>query len=378
MFNNNFTIDELKFTKIKLCKNSKIPLKDCSWSKKENWTKNHIDLNKYNYGILCGKINNLIVIDLDLEKEKKDNRFVPSGFEKIKEYINEFSDFDTFTIKTPSGGIHYYFQYESKNKATNILIEQLPNASEFYNCGIDIRTEKKTGGPGGYIVGFGSGSEINSNKYTIINNKPIAEMPENLAFWLLQGSPTNINNIIIDTTDKEKNKTKKNITKNVIFNPKYKYDTTIEYVEQILNELPIEWTENRFNWLKVLTCLKNLNITGVEELFYKFSAKSTLKKHECKLVQQKNKGEWDKNNFQIDFNYIICVVNKLKKTNYQFIQRYIPIINNVKFENNYVFENKYVEYDYKLFEEYDNVIIQSTTGTGKTANTAKKFFKYCK
>ncbi len=379
MFNINFTIDELKFTKIKLCKNSKIPLKDCSWSKKENWTKNQIDLNKYNYGILCGKINNLIVVDLDLEKEKKDNRFVPSGFEKIKEYIDEFGNLDTLTVKTPSGGIHYYFQYESKNKATNILIEQLSNASEFYNCGIDIRTEKKTGGPGGYIVGFES--QINGNKYTIINNKPISEMPEDLAFWLLQGSPTNINNNIIDTTDKEKikkNKTRKNITKNVIFNPKYKYDTTIEYVEQILNELPIDWTENRFNWLKVLTCLKNLNINGVEELFYKFSAKSTLKKHEGKLVQQKNKEEWDKNNCHIDFNYIICVVNKLKKTNYQLIQKYIPVINNVKFENNYVFENKYVEYDYKLFEEYDNIIIQSTPGTGKTTDTANKFLEYIK
>ena len=244
---------------------------------------------------------------------------------------------------------------------------------------LTLELKKKTGGPGGYVVGFES--QINGNKYTIINNKQISEMPEDLAFWLLQGSPTNINNNIIDTTDKEKikkNKTRKNITKNVIFNPKYKYDTTIEYVEQILNELPIDWVENRFNWLKVLTCLKNLNINGVEELFYKFSAKSTLKKHEGKLVQQKNKEEWDKNNCHIDFNYIICVVNKLKKTNYKLIQKYIPVINNVKFENNYVFENKYVKYDYKLFEEYDNIIIQSTPGTGKTTDTANKFLEYIK
>ena len=125
----NFNIDELNFTKIILGKNSKIPLKDCSWTKKENWRKGYINLSKYNYGILCGKVNNLIVIDLDLEKNKKDNRFVPSGFEKMKEYINEFGDIDTFTIKTPSGGVHYYFLYESKNKATNILINLLSTVS---------------------------------------------------------------------------------------------------------------------------------------------------------------------------------------------------------------------------------------------------------
>lgn len=113
---NLFNIDELKFTKILLGKNSKNPL--YSWTKKENWLLDNINLNNYNYGILCGKINNLIVIDLDLEKHKKDNRFVPSGFEKMKEYIDEFKDFNTLTIT--SGGIHYYFQYETKSKETNI------------------------------------------------------------------------------------------------------------------------------------------------------------------------------------------------------------------------------------------------------------------
>ena len=34
----------------------------------------------------------------------------------------------------------------------------------------------------------------------------------------------------------KKNKSKTNITKKVIFNPVFKYDTTIEYVEKILNE----------------------------------------------------------------------------------------------------------------------------------------------
>lgn len=362
-------INDEKFAKIKLSKNSKIPPN--SWIKKENWVTKYIDLTKCNYGILCGKVNNLIVIDLDLEKKKKDERSVPSGFVKMNEYINEHGNFDTFTVKTPSGGIHYYFLYNTKNKSINNLIEQIPNTTEFYGHGIDVRTEKKTGGPGGYVVG--PESQIDGNKYVVINDKPIIEMPENLAFWLLQCVP-NKNQEDDDNIKKTKKRT--NVTKKVFFNPKYKYDTSIEYVEEILNKLPIEWVENRSNWLKVLTCLKNLNIDGNEDLFYKFSNKSTRDKHQTKTAKIKNKEEWDKNNCHIDFNYIICEVNRINKTNYPLIQKYRPIYNDVKFDNVLLIDNHYLEYDYDIFKNNENIIIQSTTGTGKTTDTAVKFNQY--
>ncbi len=65
------------------------------------------------------------------------------------------------------------------------------------------------------------------SNWTYYNNKPISEMPENLAFWLLQGSLGNYNN---ETNNKDDN-----LNKKVIFNPKYKYDTTIDYIKKILN-----------------------------------------------------------------------------------------------------------------------------------------------
>lgn len=375
----NFNIDDKKFFKIPLVKNSKIP--KCSWSHKENWTTEQIDLNKFNYGILCGKCNNLIVIDLDLQKTTKDNHIIPSGIEKFNEFISQFGPVNTFTVQSPSGGIHYYFLYESKNKATNVLIQQLPNASEYFNSGIDIRTEKHNGNygssPGGYIVG--PSSVINGNTYTIINNTDIIEMSDDLAYWLCQGIPglNKISNNNIEKNIIEKNiKKKNNISNKIFFDTKYKYDTTIEYVETILNELPIEWVENRFNWLKVLTCLKNLNISGNEELFYKFSEKSTRKKHHTKIAKQLNKDEWNKNNCPIDFNYLICVVNNLKKKNYPLIQKYKPVQNNVQFDNVYSFNNKFVQYDFELFEKYDNIIIESNCGTGKTTCTVNNLFKY--
>ena len=138
----------------------------------------------------------------------------------MKEYTDKYGEFDTLTVKTPSGGIHYYFLYNTNNKVVNNLIEQIPNATEFYGHGIDVRTEKKksdnktTESPGGYVVG--PDSEINNKKYTIINDKPISEMPEELAFWLLQGSP----NISKSNDDNSKiKKPRTNITRKVIFNP---------------------------------------------------------------------------------------------------------------------------------------------------------------
>ncbi len=74
---------------------------------------------------------------------------------------------------------------------------------------------------------------------------------------------------------------------------------------------------NRYNLLKVFTCLKYLkylNIQGADELFYKFFAKSNVDKHQSKNSKLKNKQEYNKNNCLIDFNCIICIVNKLKKT----------------------------------------------------------------
>ena len=81
MSKKNLIIDYLKF---KIPINSKVPI--VQWKNEENYTK-IIDTKKYNYGIPCGKINNLIVIDLDLEKEK-DGELIQSGIEKFNEYIS--------------------------------------------------------------------------------------------------------------------------------------------------------------------------------------------------------------------------------------------------------------------------------------------------
>jgi len=356
MFNNKFSIDYLKF---KIPINSKVPT--VQWKNEENYTK-VIDTKKYNYGIPCGKINNLIVIDLDLEKEKE-GELIQSGIEKFNEYIKQYGEFNTLTIKSRSGGIHYYFKYETENEQINKLIKQFKTTSKFHNSSIDVRTN------GGYIIG--PGSKIYNKSYDIINNIEPIEMPENLALWLLAGKPKKIDKI------KNEKKLKINKTKKTEYNHDYIYDITIEQTIEIINKLPLEWSENRDKWLCVLTCLKNLNIDGNKKLFVNFSKLSTLKKHHTKEAIEMNDYQWENNHGTIDFNYLVLVVNKECKLNYPLFYKYKQIISKpLNFKNIVEVNCEKLKYDYKHFEENEIIIAQSTTGSGKTYNMAENCIKY--
>ena len=98
----NYTAD---FWKIPVIRNAKKPF--CKWiSHEENHCKK-IDKHKHNIGILTGTINNLLVVDVDLKGD---------GIIAMQKYIDEFGDIGTFTVKTPGGGYHMYFNYQSPNE----------------------------------------------------------------------------------------------------------------------------------------------------------------------------------------------------------------------------------------------------------------------
>ena len=69
-------------------------------------------------------------------------------------HLREISESDrlkTFSVKTPSGGFHYFFYTR----------EQIGNRTDILE-GIDTR------GKGGYVVG--AGSNIDGNAYVILND----------------------------------------------------------------------------------------------------------------------------------------------------------------------------------------------------------------
>lgn len=116
--------------------------------------------------LLTGKVSNIMVLDLD----RNHGDGSKDGIKAYKELIEGLQlteeekkqAFDTFTIKTPNGGLHLYFKY----------IEGLKNDSN-QDLSIDIRTD------GGIIITPGSLRKINDDirEYVVYKDNPIYDMP---------------------------------------------------------------------------------------------------------------------------------------------------------------------------------------------------------
>jgi len=57
-----------------------------------------------NIGLVTGKQTNLVVVDVDVKNGA-------NGLESLKQLQLECGEFDTRVVRTPSGGLHYYFSY---------------------------------------------------------------------------------------------------------------------------------------------------------------------------------------------------------------------------------------------------------------------------
>lgn len=100
---------EIGFVIIPLVKGTKIPIK----KKWQNWDLKKskdfwagVEADDYNFGLVCGEVSNIFVLDLDTGTE---------GFEETKNYlIQRFgpgSENETLIFKSRSGGYHFVFKY---------------------------------------------------------------------------------------------------------------------------------------------------------------------------------------------------------------------------------------------------------------------------
>lgn len=112
---------------------------------------------KYNIGVATGRTSELFVVDLDL----KNGADGVANWAKVKKEYG-FCD-DTYTVKTPTGGLHIYYSIDSKC--------HLP-------CGIGLRPGIDTRADGGYVVA--PPSTIDGSSYEIINSKPPIPCPKGL------------------------------------------------------------------------------------------------------------------------------------------------------------------------------------------------------
>lgn len=121
----------------------------------EGWWLKHPDSN---IGIITGAISGITVVDIDT----KGDTIVP---------LETFPE--TFTIVTPSGGYHLYYQYDAEIKQTANTYPQFPH--------VDIRND------GGYVVAAGSKTDYKTKdsvkaggEYKIFRKGEIMPFPREL------------------------------------------------------------------------------------------------------------------------------------------------------------------------------------------------------
>jgi hypothetical protein len=137
-----------------------------------------------NVGIVCGRSSGIVVVDIDREDD---------GLAYWEELLQEQRDRGlseeeilpvTFSVRTPSGGQHIYFQYNARTSG-------LRNGKRMFSGrGIDFKTT------GGQVVAPGSADRATGVLYRVIGTRAyvpdetnptgrvpvVAEMPD----WLLR------------------------------------------------------------------------------------------------------------------------------------------------------------------------------------------------
>ena len=216
------------FKTIEVYNNTKAPLK--KWLEPANQHKGR-PTSTINYGILTGKINNIIVIDCDFYKAGKEEHDVLNIFEDYKKNI-----LNTYTVLTPRKGLHYYFKYDPDILNTN---------NSKYN--IDVKSD------GAYIVG--PGSVVNDKEYKVIHDIQPAAIPENIKKWLMCNLYTAEKKR--KTINKEKNRTE-NPDNNKIVN---EYNINVYELKKIIYKLDAKyWKMDDHGFLKFTTFCKYFNI----------------------------------------------------------------------------------------------------------------------
>lgn len=164
LMNTNSTLKALELFTIPLKNKAKFPnaknWQNRTWTEFTAYEKEGMTGRAINTGLA-----NIVVIDLDIDKETGE----PVGKQAWEETCKQLQldPYDTFTVHSPSGGLHLYFSYEHS-------VEPIGQSSRLgKGVGIDIR------GKGGLIVA--PGSENEKGVYTILEDNPIQPLPKRLS-----------------------------------------------------------------------------------------------------------------------------------------------------------------------------------------------------
>jgi len=191
----------------------------------------------YNFGVLCGKINDIIIIDCDLLKPKESNKKYLCGVEAWNILCEMFTILKTMSIpivQTQSGGLHLYFKYNSDLSSG---IQKL-DGDVFGHSGkkvkIDILSDNK------FVVGPGS------TGYRFIKNSQYFE-PPTLPYFLIDlfnSASQEPKTEIIPKTDNTRNEEK--------YENNDKLRITKNQLKDTVEGIPDIYADDRDEWIKII------------------------------------------------------------------------------------------------------------------------------
>jgi hypothetical protein len=217
-FNAKFDVD------IKIKENGEKEISNMpSWAN----IKTDMTSNRDNIAIISGKVNDIVVIDLDKPKEGEID-----GIRYFEDNVCKIEKLNTLITKSIRGGFHIYYKYNNKLKS-GVRIKDINK-----DISIDIRSDKS-------CLFEGKGYELYNDAEELL------PVPEKFIKLLKR--------------EKEREKYDETIGKEQVH---------IEGIELILNSLHSDYFDNYLKWFNVLCVLKNIGVDiEVAKNFSKLSLK---------------------------------------------------------------------------------------------------------
>lgn len=279
----------------------------------------------YNIAIQTGEKSNIFVVDIDLDKD---------GMGWWIDYCLNYGEPETFCVKTGSGGLHYYFNYDKDIKNSNRVI-----SINKHSIGIDVKSD------GGFVLSPGSVHPKNGNRYKIIENSCYDRNNRNVT---IKNIPDKLKSFLPKKSEIKLRKFSLDIKKNYPSSNDEIYDSGIlindDAVIEILQFLPddLEYDDYRNVLFSIHNHYSNNKPNGLgdinlgERRAFEFSSKSD------KYVERFDRTwKYIKDNNQMSIGTLLYYFKKylsltddgLNKYN-RFIEKYRHIYDNEKSSSN--------------------------------------------
>ncbi len=346
---------------------SKFPSHEWKASNRHLWNTDKHKTGHKNWGLPCGKKNNVILLDLDFYKWNDDHPFYELCGDDFEGYLKSLN---TVTVRTGHLGWHLWFKWTDKIRTR-----------DNHNLNIDIKSD------GGYGVGPGSKMLKEKGKapedevgkvgyYKEIwreTNNTLNDIPEDLINWLQKYQQVGLTTRKKTTSSNTGNKILDSIPSD---GNQYNYNINDDKLEEVIKKLPETVWSDFTEWFKLTTAFKALNRKDIWD-------------RECKrhpgYNKYKNEKVWNGITGHNNLNIVNWMLHTTGDRTLLDYIKYKPIpknnLNKLGFKYETIsrtklgqIEDEGIEDDYVKLQDYKDVFIRSDTATGKTTLLKKYIY----